>query len=136
MMRRLVTMAGVVAAALWSATAAEGQRPVGPKAAAPAAAKAAPTFLTKSGYAACISRSKLDTLALRVAQHDSVALRKLLTTPKSGCFRLKGGVRVVPVATDNLVVQIRPAGAQRTVYTVLEALRTVAAQDSVVPKTP
>ncbi len=136
MVRKLVTMAGVILAALWAATGAAAQRPTGATGAAgkAGAAQVPPRFVTKAGYAACISRPKLDTLTMYVAEHDSIAYRKLLSKPKSGCFRLKAGVDVVPVATDNLVVQIRPVGARRTVFTVVEALGTVPTQESVVRK--
>ena len=81
------------------------------------------TYITVSGYNACLTEDYFDKLGDYSADRDLEAVQKLIDA--QACFSLKAGVIVyVEEQRWNGVVEIRPKGQTVTVWTNIEAIES------------
>ena len=109
-----------------SAQTPDAEEPAGPEASAGDTAavrrRSGRAARTVPGYAACTSLPRFHEMMGHVAAEETEAYRAMLEDSGSGCFVLKGDVDVVLVRGTPTFVEIRPPGAESTVWTVPEAL--------------
>lgn len=80
------------------------------------------TYITQSGFNACITEDYFDKLGDYSADRDYDAIQKLIDNKV--CFFLKEGVTVyVEEQRWNGIVEIRPKGQTGTVWTNIEAIK-------------
>lgn len=85
-------------------------------------AKCQTTYITQSGYSACITEDYFDKLAKYSVDKDYDAIQILIDN--QACFFLKEGVTVyVEEHRWSGVVEIRPKGQTGTVWTNIEAIK-------------
>ena len=85
-------------------------------------AKCQSTYITQSGFSACITEDYFDKLGDYSVDKDYDAIQKLIDNKV--CFFLKEGVTVyVEEQRWNGVVEIRPKGQTGTVWTNIEAIK-------------
>ena len=85
-------------------------------------AKCQSTYITQSGFSACITEDYFDKLGDYSVDKDYDAIQKLIDNKV--CFFLKEGITVyVEEQRWNGVVEIRPKGQTGTVWTNIEAIK-------------